>query len=202
MMSTTCVVLLLQLVSHASASLMTTPDHLSCTIPPSRVPAVGRAACVLFLRGGADELDDEEDLDDPEDALDATADAASGDTLENPFLGMPGAGSAGAGGGLGMQDLASTLQNPQMLQDALKELQDPAVQQQVKAMMEDPAFQESMKAYMEQITKDPQFEALKKQTEQMMQEEGFMESVQKAFADMGGAAAALGAAGNGEGDKD
>jgi pantoate kinase len=83
-------------------------------------------------------------------------------------------------------------------EDALRELQDPAVQQQVKAMMEDPAFQESMKSYMEQIIKDPMFESLKKQTEDMLQQEGFMEQIQKAFAEVGGPgglAAALGALG-------
>merc|ERR1712070_1232237 len=88
---------------------------------------------------------------------------------------------------MGVQDLASTLKDPKMLQDALKELQDPAVQQQVKAMMEDPAFQQSMKQYMEQITQDPAFEALKAQTELMLQQEGFMEQMSKAFAEMGSA---------------
>ena len=84
-------------------------------------------------------------------------------------------------------ELSSTLKDPAALQEALKQLQDPAIQQQVKQMLEDPAFQQSMKQYMEQITKDPQFEALKKQTEAMMQEEGFVESMTKAFSDMGAA---------------
>ena len=137
-------------------------------------------SCILLLRGGEsdDSFDDEEDLDEDED-IDTSA--GMPETLEdNPFL--PSASGA-AGGPGGLQDLASTLQDPKMLQEALKELQDPAVQQQVKAMMDDPAFQESMKAYMEQITKDPKFEALKKQTEEMLQQENFMEQMQQAFAD-------------------
>merc|ERR1719424_2715258 len=97
------------------------------------------------LRGGADGALDEEDEDDDD------ADDAAADELENPCLGVPATGSGGGmGGGPGLDDLASTLQNPAALQEAMKE---------------DPAFQESMKQYMEQITKDPQFEALKKQTE-------------------------------------
>lgn len=186
-------------------------------VPPSslftvhpHVPIVQwRQACrlgsLLYLRGGSDDAEgDEDDEDDLEDGLGGedlvTSDGA--ELEDNPFLGAPGAGAGGAG----LQDLASTLGDPQMLQDALKELQDPAVQQQVKAMMEDPAFQESMKAYMEQITKDPQFEALKKQTEDMLQQEGFMESIQKAFAEVGGpagiAAALSGAASGEEGEPD
>ena len=45
----------------------------------------------------------------------ASADAG----LSNPFLGSGG----GSPPGLGMQDLASSLQDPKILQDALKELQ-------------------------------------------------------------------------------
>ena len=56
-----------------------------------------------------------------------------------------------------------------------------------------------MKQYMEQITKDPQFEALKKQTESLLQEEGFVESMQKAFSDLG-SMAALGGAPAADGD--
>jgi len=170
------------LLGRASAELAAPvfADVRLCS--PSLVPAIARASCLERLRGGAD-VDDELEEDDVTEEEDAVA-AAAGDSAENPFLGMPG---AGAGGGLGLQDLESTLKDPKMLQDALKELQDPAVQQQVKAMMEDPAFQQSMKQYMEQITKDPQFEALKQQTEQMLQQEGFMEQMSKAFADMGSA---------------
>ena len=163
---------------------------LSCT--PSRVGAVVRGACLtlLRLRGGVDDLDDPAEEGVEEEDVMADDVATAGDAaLENPFLSMP---SGGAGGGMGLEDLASTLKDPQMLQDALKELQDPAVQQQVKAMMEDPAFQDSMKQYMEQITKDPQFEALKQQAEQLVQQEGFMDSLSKAFATMGGAAEGAG----------
>ena len=84
---------------------------------------------------------------------------AGSSTLENPFLDAAGGGM----GGLGLQDLASTLQDPKVLQDALRELQDPETQSRIKAMMEDPAFQDSMKQYMEQMMKDPQFDKLKEQ---------------------------------------
>ena len=153
-------------------TLLLLTSHLALTHAAwcSRQPAVMRHACLGRLRGGSDDdlgsLDEEEEIVGEEDV------AAAGDALENPFLGAAG---APPGGGLGLQDIASTLKDPSALQDALKELQDPAVQQQVKAMLEDPAFQESMKQYMEQIVKDPQFEALKEQTEQMMQDEGFVE---------------------------
>jgi len=156
-----------------------------CPVPEHRI--------VQRLRGGADELDSELEAEDDGDDLDVTADGAESDAvaaggagLENPFLDAAGAGGAG-GLGLGLQDLASTLQDPKILQDALRELQDPATQSRVKAMMEDPAFQDSMKQYMEQMMKDPQFETLKEQAEQMMQQEGFMEQMSQAFADLGGA---------------
>eukprot|EP00322_Chrysochromulina_rotalis_P020624 CAMPEP_0115863500 /NCGR_PEP_ID=MMETSP0287-20121206/18720_1 /TAXON_ID=412157 /ORGANISM="Chrysochromulina rotalis, Strain UIO044" /LENGTH=184 /DNA_ID=CAMNT_0003317947 /DNA_START=22 /DNA_END=576 /DNA_ORIENTATION=+ len=171
---------LLALVAFVDASKLL--GQQACSLDLQAPVVQSRRACLLNLRGGEDGDDDieEDDLDGlDEDTVGAGAE-------DNPFLGMPGAG-AGAGGP-GLQDLASTLQNPEMLQDALKELQDPAVQQQVKQMMEDPAFQESMKAYMEQITKDPQFQELKKQTEEMMKQEGFMEQMQQAFASLGGAA--------------
>jgi len=147
------------------------------------------------LRGGADELDSELEPEDDGaiDEVGAESDPAVGAGLENPFLDAGGAGGAG-GLGLGMQDLASTLQDPKVLQDALRELQDPATQARVKAMMEDPAFQDSMKAYMEQMMQDPQFEQLKEQAEQMMQQEGFMEQMSQAFAEMGGAMGGMGGA--------
>mmetsp|Transcript_2972 Transcript_2972/g.7416 ORF Transcript_2972/g.7416 Transcript_2972/m.7416 type:complete len:189 (+) Transcript_2972:25-591(+) len=135
-----------------------------------------------LLRGGADELDSELEAED-EASLDGVDGEPSTASEANPFL--DGAGGGGAMG-LGLQDLASTLQDPKVLQDALRELQDPATQARVKAMMEDPAFQESMKQYMEQMMKDPQFEKLKEQAEQMMQQEGFMEQMSQAFADLGG----------------
>ena len=175
--------LLLVLLQLLTASGGGTSPALSCT--PSRVGVIARGACLtlLRLRGGVDDLDAAEDGVEEEDAIDDDVATAGDAALENPFLSMP---SGGAGGGMGLEDIASTLKDPQMLQDALKELQDPAVQQQVKAMMEDPAFQESIKQYMEQITKDPQFEALKQQAEQLVQQEGFMDSLSKAFATMGG----------------
>jgi hypothetical protein len=179
-----CVLWLCLSLASTAAAIGAHERHV-CS--PSRVPAIARASCLARLRGGADDDDDlEEDLPDVQGDVDdvVAAGAETDDAVENPFLGMPG---AGAGGGLGLQDLQSTLNDPKMLQDALKELQDPAVQQQVKAMMEDPAFQQSMKQYMEQITKDPAFEALKEQTEQMLQQEGFMEQMSKAFAEMGSA---------------
>ena len=150
---------------------------------PGRCTTAAELPIVLArLRGGADaDLDEEEDGDD--DVEEAAG--AEGDALENPFLDGT-AGLPGMPGGPGLEDLASSLKDPAALQEALKQLQDPAVQQQVRQMLEDPTFQQSMKQYMEQITKDPQFEALKKQTEAMLQEEGFVESMTKAFADMGG----------------
>ena len=153
-----------------------------------RSPRCAAPAALPFvlerLRGGADADLDEED-DDADDDVEEGA-VAGGDALENPFLDGT-AGLPGMPGGPGLEDLASSLKDPAALQEALKQLQDPAVQQQVKQMLEDPTFQDSMKQYMEQITKDPQFESLKKQTEAMLQEEGFVESMTKAFADMGGA---------------
>ena len=171
-------------------------EHLLSAITPSAAqnnnqlsrPAVLQQSVLLF-RGGADaDLDDEEeeDADADEDADDDDA-ASADDALQNPFLDGAGGLPGMPGGGPGLQDLASTLKDPAALQEALKELQDPAVQQQVKQMLEDPSFQQSMKSYMEQITKDPQFEALKKQTEAMLQEEGFVESMTKAFSELGGA---------------
>ena len=73
---------------------------------------------VLALRGGSDDdLDDDEDLDD-EDAA-----AVAGDALENPFLDAQGEGAGAAGsGGVGLEDLASTLEDPAALQNALKEV--------------------------------------------------------------------------------
>ena len=181
--------LLLQALLGANAAVLLLGGELdrSC----AQTPAVRRSACLeksLLLRGGADDLEDELDEEDDGADVDEDADAA----LENPFLTPGGAAAAGgglpgAGMGMGIDDLASSLKDPQALQDALKELQDPAIQAQVKAMLEDPAFQESMKSYMDQITKDPQFEEIKKQTEAMLQEEGFVENMQKAFANLGGA---------------
>jgi len=190
-------VLMLQQCAQLAAASKISECFACATQRVSSTPA--HRACLLELRGGADD-----DLLDAEDEETDDADtAAVEDTLENPFIGAPGAGGGGADG-VGLQDLASTLQNPAALQDALKELQDPAVQAQVKAMLEDPAFQESMKQYMEQITKDPQFEELKKQTEAMLQEEGFVEQMTKALTEMGPgmaqAAAALGAGGDAEDD--
>jgi len=153
------------------------------SVPADDQLAIRRSVGLWRLRGGADaELDEEEEED--EDGDDDTAVAATGgDALQNPFLdtgGLPGMPS-----GPGIEDLAAQLKDPKALQDALKELQDPAVQQQVRQMLEDPTFQQSMKQYMEQITKDPQFAALKEQTEAMLQEEGFVESMTKAFSEMG-----------------
>lgn len=158
-----------------------------------------------MLRGGADadddlELDDDDDLDDIDD--DAVADDDD-EALANPFLAGDGSGlPAMPDGGPGLQDLASTLNDPAALQEALKQLQDPAIQSQVRQMLEDPTFQDSMKQYMEQITKDPQFEALKKQTEAMLQEEGFVEKMSEAFSSLGGLQGALGAAAAGGEEKD
>ena len=181
---------LLATLAEASVSRLSSS---TCTIERLSVPIVQQSW--RRLRGGEEADGDDATADDDLDEEDLEP-TESSVVEDNPFLGMPGA-SVGAGGP-GLQDLASTLQDPKMLQDALRELQDPAVQQQVKAMMEDPAFQESMKAYMEQIIKDPMFESLKKQTEDMLQQEGFMEQIQKAFAEVGGPgglAAALGALG-------
>ena len=111
----------------------------------------------------ADELDSELEPEDDGTVDDVVGESdavgAGSSTLENPFLDAAGGGM----GGLGIQDLASTLQDPKVLQDALRELQDPETQSRIKAMMEDPAFQESMKQYMEQMMKDPQFDKLKEQ---------------------------------------
>ena len=158
-----------------------------CLAPHPELPVVLK---MHHLRGGA-MMGDDVDLDeeDDEEQDDESTDAAGEDALQNPFLdGTGGAGLPGLPeGGPALQDLASTLNDPAALQEALKQLQDPAVQQQVRQMLEDPTFQQSMKQYMEQMTKDPQFEALKKQTEAMLQEEGFVENMQKAFADLAGA---------------
>jgi len=150
-------------------------------------------AAVGRLRGGSDEELEDDELDTELEAADGglvedgTSDpiTAAADGLSNPFLGAGGAPGAAGGLGLGLQDLASTLQDPNVLQEALKELQDPATQARVKAMMEDPEFQESMKQYMEQMTKDPAFEQLKQQAEAMLSQEGFMEQMSQAFAEMG-----------------
>jgi hypothetical protein len=160
----------------------------------------GQLSIVQRLRGGADELDSELEAEEDGAIDDVTADSdavAPSAGLENPFLDAAGMGGAG-GMGLGLQDLAKTLQDPKVLQDALKELQDPATQSRVKAMMEDPAFQDSMKQYMDQMMKDPQFEQLKEQAEAMMQQEGFMEQMSQAFADLGGAMPPIGDASKSE----
>ena len=93
------------------------------TLLPRR-SIVGRAETklhhemVLSLRGGSDDDLDEEDLDDEDDAA-----SVAGDALENPFLGGQGAGAgAGGAGGVGLDDLASTLEDPAALQNALKEV--------------------------------------------------------------------------------
>ena len=105
-----------------------------------------------------------------------------GDAAEsNPFLG------GGAGGAGGLDELAQSLGDPDMLKEALKELQDPATQERVKAMMDDPEFQKSMQQYIEQITQDPQFEQLRKQTEQLLEQPGFLEEMSKAMGSIGGA---------------
>ena len=74
---------------------------------------------VLALRGGGA---DEDDLDE-EDDVEEDAASVAGDSLENPFLDTPGAGVGAAGsGGVGLEDLASTLEDPAALQNALKEV--------------------------------------------------------------------------------
>ena len=87
----------------------------------------------------------------------------------------------------GLDELAQSLGDPDMLKEALKELQDPATQERVKAMMDDPEFQKSMQQYIEQITQDPQFEQLRKQTEQLLEQPGFLEEMSKAMGSIGGA---------------
>ena len=143
----------------------------------------------LLLRGGADELDEELEDDDGDDIdAEVDVDAAAADELpvgdgaeSNPFLG------GGAGGAGGLDELAQSLGDPDMLKEALKELQDPATQERVKAMMDDPEFQKSMQQYIEQITQDPQFEQLRKQTEQLLEQPGFLEEMSKAMGSIGGA---------------
>ena len=142
----------------------------------------------LLLRGGADELDEELEDDDGDDIdAEVDVDAAAADELpvgdgaeSNPFLG------GGAGGAGGLDELAQSLGDPDMLKEALKELQDPATQERVKAMMDDPEFQKSMQQYIEQITQDPQFEQLRKQTEQLLEQPGFLEEMTKAMGSIGG----------------
>ena len=112
-----CSLALLSAVTAAAAAAAPPRDH-RVLCHPSNVPAVARTSCLDRLRGGADEDDLEED-DVGEEVDDVAAGAELSEAAENPFLGMPGAG----GGGLGLQDLESTLKDPKMLQDALKELQ-------------------------------------------------------------------------------
>uniref|UniRef100_A0A7S4BHL5 STI1 domain-containing protein n=1 Tax=Chrysotila carterae TaxID=13221 RepID=A0A7S4BHL5_CHRCT len=153
-------------------------------------------SAVLMVRGGADELDDELDVD--EEGETGADDLEGAESLENPFLG--GSSAGGMGGGAGLQDLAQSLQDPQMLQEALKELQDPETQKRIKSMMEDPDFLESMKQYVEQITQDPQFEMLKKQTEKLMEDPTFVDQMTKALmsGDMGKTLADMGMAAKAE----
>jgi len=189
----TVILLLLGALALTCGSSQTTSQRTCAPVVQQTHSAHGcmQRAAVGRLRGGADEESEDDELDTELEAADeglvedATSDPIAADGLSNPFLGAGGAPGGAGGLGLGLQDLASTLQDPNVLQEALKELQDPATQARVKAMMEDPEFQESMKQYMEQMTKDPAFDQLKQQAEAMLSQEGFMEQMSQAFAEMG-----------------
>jgi len=185
----TVILLLLGALALTCGSSQTTSQRTCAPVVQKKAHSAHgcmQRAAVGRLRGGADEESEDDELDTELEAADdglvedATSDPIAADGLSNPFL-----GAGGAPGGLGLQDLASTLQDPNVLQEALKELQDPATQARVKAMMEDPEFQASMKQYMEQMAQDPAFDQLKQQAEAMLSQEGFMEQMSQAFAEMG-----------------
>ena len=111
-MTASLAVLLLLAGELAAATPLTSLSRRSIVC---HAEAIRHREMVLALRGGSDD-----DLDDDEDE---NAAAVAGDALENPFLDAQGAGAGAAGsGGVGLEDLASTLEDPAALQNALKEV--------------------------------------------------------------------------------